>query len=173
MDVSEAIRTRRAVRSYADRDVSEKTIQELFESVRLAPSARNDQSWRFVAVTENDRLGALYDASFEQRAVDEAPVVIAGISTTPTDTMRCGIETGPVDLAIALDHLSLRAVEMGLGTCWIGSFDQERVTELLDVPAEWQVIELMTLGYPDGELAPVEKDRKPLADIFGFETCPK
>jgi nitroreductase len=173
MDVADAIRTRRAVRSYEDRAVDRETIRALFEDVRLAPSARNDQSWRFVAVTDEDRLEALYDASFEQGPVAQAPVVIAGVSTTPDDEMRCGVSTGPVDLAIALDHLTLAAVEKGLGTCWIGSFDQDRVKSILDVPEDWQVIELVTLGYPDEPLEPVEKGRKPLDEIFAFESCPE
>lgn len=173
MDVEHAIRTRRAVRSYADRRVDRETIRALLESVRLAPSAHNDQSWRFVAVTEPDRLEDLYHASFEQDVVGSAPVVIAGISTTPDDELRCGVPTGPVDLAIALDHLTLRAAEMGLGTCWIGSFDQAAVKEIIDVPEAWQVIELVTLGYPADDFDPREKDRKPLEEIFAFETCPK
>jgi nitroreductase len=173
MDVSDAIETRRAVRSYADRPVSRETIRTLFESVRLAPSARNDQSWRFVAVTDDELHEELYRGSYDQDAVASAPVIVAGISTTPDDVMRCDVPTGPVDLAIALDHLTLAAVEKGLGTCWIGSFDQERVKTILDVPEDWQVIELVTLGYPSESLEPVEKDRQSVEEIFAFDSCPE
>ena len=62
--------------------------------------------------------------------------------------MRCGQLCYPIDLAISIDHLTLQAVEEGLGTCWIGSFDEKRIKELLKIPDDVRVVELVTLGYP-------------------------
>jgi len=70
-----------------------------------------------------------------------------------------------IDVAIALEHIALQAVEEGLGTCWIGSFDEVAVKDLLGIPAtdDVRVVELMTLGYPaDG---PKEKSRLQMSDI--------
>jgi len=173
MNVSEAIQVRRSVRSYADREVDRGTIRELFESVRLAPSARNEQPWQFVAVTDPDRREALYRASFDQDHVADAPVVVAGVSTATGALEGYDESTAMVNLAIALDHLSLRAAELGLGTCWIGAYDDEAVADVLEVPEAWRIVHLMTVGYPVTDLEPVEKDRKPLEEVLAFETCPQ
>ena len=79
-----------------------------------------------------------------------APVVVAGVGLTPDRVMRCDIPGDPVDLAIAMEHLALAATAEGLGTCWIGAFDQDQVREVLGIPESAKVVELMTLGYPAG-----------------------
>ena len=85
----------------------------------------------------------------------------------PDRIMSCGIPGDPIDLAIAMEHLSLAATAEGLATCWIGAFSQDGVREVLGVPETAKVIELMTLGYPaDG---PRQKIRKPLADIIAID----
>ncbi len=95
-------------------------------------------------------------------------MVIAGVATEPDKEMTCEVRPGTVDLSIALDHLTLRAVEEGLGTCWIGAFDQNKTKEILNLPREYKVIALMPLGYPTHELKKGEKQRKPLEDIFTY-----
>jgi len=82
--------------------------------------------------------------------------------------MRCGQPSYPIDVAIALDHISLAAVEQGLGTCWIGDFDEAKVKQLLDIPVEVRVVELMCLGYP-GDSRPVEKKRLPYEKVVKYE----
>ncbi len=167
MNVAEAIRTRRSVRAYADRPVPEDVLGRILEAARLAPSGNNRQPWRFVVVTEPALRAKLAAAANGQRFVAEAPVVIAGVGLTPERQMRCGIPGDPVDLAIALDHLSLAAVGEGLGTCWIGAFDQDPVRALLGVPDTARVVELMTLGYPADR--PREKTRHPIETVVGRE----
>jgi nitroreductase len=94
-------------------------------------------------------------------------VVIAGVGLMPDRIMRCDVPGDPVDVAIAMEHLSLAATAEGLATCWIGAFSQDEVREVLRIPPSVAVIELMTLGYPaDG---PRLKTRKPLSDIITID----
>jgi nitroreductase len=94
-------------------------------------------------------------------------VVIAAVGLTPNDKMRCDVPTDPVDVAIAIDHITLAAVEEGLGTCCIGSFFQDKVREVLGIPSSYKVIELLTLGYPADSSRP--KSRKSLEEIVCYE----
>lgn len=170
MNVEEAILKRRSVRSYKDKKVSRSKLNELMKSVRMAPSASNRQDWGFVLVDDHTTKEKLYLAAKEQSFVREAPVVIAGVATNPAEDMSCNVNAGTVDLSIALDHLTLRAAEEGLGTCWIGAFDQEKTKEILDIPGEYKVIALMPLGYPSQKLEKIEKPRKNLEEIVYYNS---
>ncbi len=74
----------------------------------------------------------------------------------------------PIDVAIAIDHLTLAAVDEGLGTCWIGAFDEAQVKEILAIPRKIHVVELLPLGYPKDPL-PAKKQRLPLSEIVKYE----
>ena len=82
--------------------------------------------------------------------------------------MRCGQTCYPIDVANALDHITLAAVELGLGSCWIGAFDEEGVKEILDIPDEIRVVELMPIGYPS-DLSLKEKQRLPFDSTIKYE----
>ena len=167
MDLMEAIRQRRSVRSYQDKDIPEETLQRILEAARLAPSAKNRQEWKFVVVTDETTKQELQHAAKDQRFVGEAPVVIAGVATETGYVMSCGIPAAHVDVAIAMEHVALAAAAEGLGTCWIGAFYQDAAREALDVPEDCQVVALMPLGYPAD--TPGEKRRKPLDDVVSRE----
>ncbi|MBN1835193.1 MAG: nitroreductase family protein [Spirochaetales bacterium] len=168
MDVYEAIRTRKSVRSYLDRAVEPEKLQRVLEAARLAPSANNRQEWRFVVVTDATVRRRLGEAAAGQRFVGEAPVVIAACAETDRHNMCCGIPCYPVDVAIAIDHLTLAATAEGLGTCWIGAFDPQKVREILGIPPEVEVVELLPLGYPR-DPKPVSKSRLPMDRIVRRE----
>lgn len=168
MDVEEAVLRRRAVRSYEDRDVSKEKLERVLNAARMAPSARNEQDWKFVVVRDGDVKEKVYRAAGRQSFIREAPVVIAGVSTNPDYVMSCEVPAGIVDLSIALDHITLKATEEGLGTCWVGAFDQEKAKEALDVPEENKIVALMPLGYPKGGLKKKDKDRKSLEEVVSF-----
>ncbi|HEV57616.1 MAG TPA: nitroreductase, partial [Phycisphaerales bacterium] len=147
MDVLQAIRSRYSCRTYQDRPVERDVLDRVLEAARLAPSARNLQDWRFVVVTDAEKRARLSTAANNQKFVAAAPVVIVGCSISD-HVMRCGQAVGPIDVAIALEHIALQAAAEGLGTCWVGSFYPDQVRAVLGIPDEVQVIELMTLGYP-------------------------
>jgi len=102
-----------------------------------------------------------------QAFVGEAPVVIACCGINTSYAMRCGQPAYPINLAIAIDHMTLQAVEEGLGTCWIGSFFEDQVKQILGIPADARVVELLTLGYPND--SPKPKSRAPIEQIVNYE----
>lgn len=167
MNVMDAIKNRFSVRSYLQKSVEPAKLQRLLEAARLAPSARNLQEWRFVVVTDEGTRERLMQAAQEQRLVGEAPVVIAGCAEDVEHVMPCGQLSYPIDLAIALEHIALQAVEEGLGTCWIGAFDEAQVKQILGIPEGVRIVDLMTVGYP--AVAPGPRNRKPLNEIVMYE----
>ena len=165
MDVMEAIRTRKSVRSYLDKPIEDEKLDAVLDAARLAPSARNCQEWRFIVVKDKNIRRALAMAANNQAFVGEAPVVLAACAAETNDVMTCGYKSHPIDVAIALDHVTLEAVEQGLGTCWIGAFDQQKVKDILDVPEEAAVVELMPIGYP-ADPKVKHKSRMPMNDMI-------
>lgn len=163
MNVSEAIRKRYSVRSYQDRPVEEEKLQRVMEAARFAPSANNKQEWRYVVVQDPETRKKLSEIARGQRFVAEAPVVIAACAVTDNHVMTCGQLCYPIDVAISIDHLTLQAVEEGLGTCWIGAFFEDRAKELLGIPETVRIVDLVTLGYPADEWRP--KNRLTLDQI--------
>lgn len=111
---------------------------------------------------------ALAHAAGGQPHVAKAPVVIAAVGTKPEYHMPNGVQACPVDLAIALDHMTLVAVEEGLGTCWIGGFSQESAKEALNVPDKYTIAALLTLGFP--KTIPEPRPRKTFEDAVCYES---
>jgi len=167
MDIAKAIRDRRSVRSYEKKDIPQDVLEKVLQAARLAPSANNRQPWRFVIVRDHAKRQALAKAAKEQQFVAEAPVVIAAVALEPDRTMTCGVPAWAVDLAIAVDHITLAAVEHGLGSCWIGAFYQEDVKKILSIPAEYKVVALLPLGYPQDKAR--FKNRKSLDEIVTYD----
>ena len=168
MDVFDAIRNRRSIRSYLDRPVEREKIMQVIEAGRLAPSANNRQEWRFVVVQDRECRHRLAIAANGQGFVAEAPVVIACCAVEFKHVMACGHPSYAIDLGIAIDHMTLAAVPLGLGTCWVGSFQEPRVREILGIPDTARVVELLTLGYPKETPAP--RPRKKPEEIVFWET---
>jgi len=165
--VLEAIKKRQSVRSYQDKEIPEEILQQILEAGRLAPSASNRQGWKFIVVKDENLRKKLVPACKNQKFVGEASIVIVGCGTNPDYIMTNGEHTYSIDLAIALDHMSLEATSLGLGTCWIGSFYQDQVKEILGVPESVRVVNLLTLGYPK-ELG-TKTERKPLSEIICYD----
>ena len=168
MNVMDAIKTRKSVRAYLDKPVEDVKVNIVLEAGRLAPSASNRQEWRFVVVRESETRKKLAEAAAGQTFVGEAPIVIAACAETDEKVMMCGQLCYPIDIAIALDHMTLAAVEQGLGTCWIGKFNEKKVKEILGIPEKIRVVELLLLGYPS-DPSPVEKNRHHLDKIVKYE----
>jgi nitroreductase len=164
MDVISAIKKRYSVRSYEEREIEQDKLEKVLEAGRLAPSGMNLQDWRFVVVRDQTLRQKLAEASNNQQFVAQAPVVIVACGVDTDRIALCGHPVYLLDVAIAVDHMTLKAVEEGLGTCWIGAFYEEKVKEILDIPKDVRVVTLLTLGYPKGR-APKKKDRKNLSEI--------
>lgn len=167
MNVYEVIKERRSVRAYQDKQIPEDVLNRILNAARVAPTAKNRQEFKLVVVKDKDMRQKMQEAANNQPFVSQASVVIAAVGLTPNDKMRCDVPTDPVDVAIAIDHITLAAVEEGLGTCWIGSFFQDKAREVLGIPPSYKVIELLTLGYPAD--SPKPKSRKTLEEIVCHE----
>ncbi|MBM3335966.1 nitroreductase family protein, partial [Candidatus Sumerlaeota bacterium] len=107
MDVYEAIEQRHSIRAYADRPVEQDKLERILEAARKAPSASNRQEWRFVVVTDKETRQKMMHAASKQTFVAQAPVVIACCAETDGHVMRCGQPCYPIDVAIAVDHMTL------------------------------------------------------------------
>ncbi len=174
MNVMDAIQTRRSVRAYDGRPVPEDVMAHMKDALRFAPSACNYQPWKFVMVRDTALKQALADAANGQHFIAEAPVIVVGVGFPDRAYQRMGGygNSVDVDLAIALDHLALAAAAEGLGTCWIGAFDEAKVKVLLNIPADAKVVAMTPLGYPAQRdlIHPIEAGkRKPAEEIFANE----
>jgi nitroreductase len=177
MNVLEAIRLRRSVRAYSSRPIPEDAMGRMREALRFAPSACNIQPWRFVWVTDAKLRREIARAAREQMWMAEAPVTVVACGYPKLAYPRMGGRHSSVDIdiAIALDHLSLAAVAEGLGTCWIGAFAEEPVKQLLGIPEDVRVVAMMPVGYPAGEglIRPLEAgQRKAEAEVFSLNRFP-
>jgi len=146
MEFYEAIRKRYSCRSYIDRPIEKDKLERILEAARLAPSARNCQDWRFVIVTDKKVKAALLEKATSQQFLANSTIIAA--CSVNTGTMSCGQPTASIDVAIALEHIALAATAEGLATCWIGSFKPEGVRQVLGIPENVVVVELMGIGYP-------------------------
>ena len=125
MNVMDAVKARRSIRAYQDRPIEEEKLLKVLEAGRLAPSARNLQDWKFIVVRDKNKRQRLSVVALDQSFVAQAPVVIVACGTE-TELMTCGQYTYPIDVSIAVDHMSLEATDLGLGTCWIGAFHEDQ-----------------------------------------------
>ncbi len=171
MDVYEAIRLRKSIRQFRDREIPEEVLTPVLEAGRLAPSAKNFQEWRFVVVKDPETRKRLAQAAREQMFIAQAPVVLVCCAQTDHHVMTCGQTCYPIDVSIAIDHITLAAVAEGLGTCWIGAFFEDQVKEILGIPEEIRVVELLPMGYPV-DPSEANKSRLPLEEIVFPERWP-
>jgi len=167
MEITEAIRSRRSIRKYQDRSIEEEKLLRVLDTGRMAPSARNLQDWKFIVVRDQDKRKMLSEAANGQPYVEKASAVIVGCATEPENIMPCGQYCYPIDLAIALDHMSLAATAEGLGSCWIGAFQEDKVKEILDIPEKIRVVAMLILGYPAE--SPAARPRRKLDEIVVYD----
>lgn len=169
MKVLEVIQKRRSVRKYKEDPIPEKDLMRVLEAARLAPSGKNFQPWKFIIVKDKALKEKLAQASAGQFFMAEAPIIIVGCGFPDNCYAHMGryMKSWSVDVTIALEHLILQAQEEGLGTCWIGSFEEEEVKAILNIPENVKVLALIPLGYPDE--IPRFRGRKSLDEIISYD----
>lgn len=160
MNVMNAIRKRRSIRRYQKRPLDERDLMDLLEAARLAPSGANRQPWQIIVVQDEETMKGLVPLCKNQGFIADSSALLVGLDDP-------GQKWSRVDLAIAFDHISLAAVEKGLGTCWIGAFDRDAVAKHLMVPEPLVVTACLTLGYPAEE--PEPRHRKSMDALFFWE----
>ena len=162
MTVYEAIETRKSIREYEKRPVDREALTRVLEAGRLAPTARCSNATRFVVVDDPELLKKVQAACMGQPVMGKAPMALI-VCSDSTRVMGCDQRASTIDCSIALSFMMLAAAAEGLGTCWIGGFEQPPLKEALGIPEEYDVVALTPLGYPAEEGRP--RDRKPLAEM--------
>jgi nitroreductase len=203
LNVLEAIQNRRSIRKFKATPLSEHQIESLIEAGRLAPSGCNVQPWRFIVVKDKEKKKKLRKASFDQKFVEDAPIVIiccGDLSSwkntrehfeeiTRRGDVRLSIEceralrersqkavnaemkeripSTLLNVSIAIEHIVLEAVELGLGSCWVRLFDEKMVKQILDLPSHIIVVALLPVGVSDEK--PLPRPRLPRSSIYHFQ----
>ncbi|MCD6290994.1 MAG: nitroreductase family protein [Anaerolineae bacterium] len=167
MNVFDCIRQRRSIRAYQDRPVPEAALQRILEAVNAAPSAGNLQAYEIFLVRDAGRRRALSEASFGQEYVAQAPVVLVFCTNAARSAVKYGQRGERLyclqDATIACAYAQLAAVALGLGTVWVGAFDDDAVIRALDLPGSLHPVAILPIGYPAE--SPEPRPRRALEDL--------
>jgi nitroreductase len=174
VDIFQVIRDRRSIRKFKDTPVEREKIEQVLDAARLAPSWKNLQCRRFLVLTNPAKREAVSSAFADdnpgKKAFFQAPVVIV-VCADPAESDRShGIEYYVADASLALEHICLAAHALGLGTCWMGAFDEAAMKAKLKIPDNMRVVGVTPLGYPDQE--PKPRPRRELSEIAFFDEWP-
>ena len=171
MDLYEVMRTRRSIRSYRSDAIPEESLNRVLEAVRIAPSGSNRQPWKFILVKDEKVKRQLIPACGSQSFIAEASVIVVacGHNINYNRGGYMGDMSVLVDVSIAFTHLVLAARAEGLGTCWIGSFNNDEVKRILGIPDDANVVAVTPLGYPKDEEFREPGSRRGLEEIVSTD----
>jgi nitroreductase len=154
MNFLDLAKMRHSVRKYKDIPVEEEKLKYVLEAGRVAPSACNFQPWYFVVVDDEVLKKKVAD-TYGREWIYKAPVIIVACGDHSQSWHRSdGKDHCDIDVAISVTHMTLAAVEQGLGTCWVCAFDAKKCHDVLELPENIEVIALIPLGYPDDTVDP-------------------
>lgn len=169
MSFIDIAKKRYSVREYKDVPVERESIYQVLEAARVAPSAVNYQPWRLLVITDEGVKSKVAE-TYPREWFKKAPVIIAVCGDHSSSWKRKdGKDHCDIDAAIAMDHMTLAAADIGLGTCWVCAFDAERCHEALGLPGNMEVIALMPMGYPATDNRVRELNRKSIDDLVSWE----
>lgn len=167
MNVLEAIKRRRSIRRFLREDIPDEVVMVLMDAMRWAPSAGNLQPWEFIVVRDEGIKRRVAEAAYEQMFIAEAPVVIVVCANPGRSAWRYGDRGINLyclqDTAAATQNLHLAAVEMNLGTCWVGAFNEDRVAQAIGAPRGIRPVAIVPVGRPAEKPAP--RPRRGLREI--------
>ena len=161
MSLVDVILSRRSIRKYDDKDIPKDVLDKILEAGRQSPSAANRQPYQFVVVTDSEIKKEL--SGLVSGFLKNAPVVLVGCANTKA------LLTGKwavIDTTIALENMVLAAWSLGVGSCWIGAFNEQKVKNALQIPEKWKVVALISLGYPAEN--PESRKKKEKSKLFTF-----
>ncbi len=164
MDFKDVVRSRRSIRKYKSRKVSNKKLANIIEAARLAPSGSNRQAWKFIVVRNADKKAKLAEFSGKQLWIAGADIVVVCCWLPMLGVDEIKLRR---DITIATEHIVLAAVNEGLSTCWIGSPDINAVRSLLSIPKDVGINSIVLLGYSDA--APRERTYKRTDEIVCYD----
>ena len=168
MEVTEAIRLKRAVRTFKDQPIPEEAILAILNAGRRAQSSKNTQTWQFIAIQDRAALQALSLCGTWAGHLAGAALGVAILTPDPTEKFQILFDAGQ-----AAAYMQLAAWELGIGSCPASIYEAEKARELLGFPAEWHLRIAFSFGYPLEEEAlvkpPRKGGRKELADVVHWE----
>jgi nitroreductase len=176
MSFLDLVRKRQSERKYSDKPVLRDVIERCLEAARLAPSACNSQPWTFLVVEGDakDRLATVaFSGLYSMNAfAARAPVLIVVLTERSKYVARLGgqirgVQYSLIDIGIAVEHLCLQAAEEGVGTCWLGWFNEKGAKKVLGLPRAARIDVIVSMGYPESE-ALRDKNRKSVEEARRF-----
>lgn len=162
MDTFECIRKRRDLRSYMKKNVPDNAIKKIIEAGRLAPSAMNSQPWHFIVIKNKLTLKELGAYCLSGRFIVDASFAVVVV----TDPLNKWHE---IDGARAVQNMALAGWNEGVGCCWIGAIDREKVKEKLNIPGNLHILTILPFGYPEEFTVKRKKMRKSPEEVFHWE----
>ncbi|MCD6109116.1 MAG: nitroreductase family protein [Thermoplasmata archaeon] len=152
MELKEVIMRRCSVRSFKETDFPLEIVTEILEYANMAPSAGNLQARDFIVVTDDEIKYELASAAFGQMFIVEAPVVVVACANLKRiapygkrgEDLYC-----LQDATAAIEHILLMVTDFGLGSCWVGAFNENKVSEILNLPSYIRPVAIIPLGYSD------------------------
>ena len=169
MEFIQLVNTRFSVRKFKNRPVELEKLQKVLEAGKMAPSAANFQPWHFIVIEKKEALEKIWPV-YKRPWIREAPVIIVACSDHDQSWRRGsdGKDSADIDISIAVDHMTLQAAELEMGTCWVCNFDVVKCSDILNIPQHIEPVALIPLGYPDTEIP--AKKRKSLDEIVHWNT---
>ncbi len=167
METASCIITRASVRSFKPDSVPEEALNAILEAATSAPCAGNIQEWHFVVVRNPGNKKRLSSAAFEQAVISNAPVVVVVCADTEEIGRAYGERGGSLysvqDAATAAENMMLMAWDMGIGSCWVGSFNEQKVKDILVLPQHVRPMAIIPMGYPASR--PQKPERKGMKSV--------
>lgn len=172
METFDCMYSRRSIRKYEKRTLEFEKVARILEAASKAPSAGNLQAYRFILVTEREKIDKLPDMCSDQYWIAEAQAVIIVCEDIERIEAHYGLRGQRLyaiqDCAAAVQNMLLAAHDLGIGACWIGSFEEDYVSDLFGVPTSARVQAIVTLGYAGEEPGP--KSEEPIDVLVYFNS---
>jgi nitroreductase len=163
MSCIDQILSRRSIRKYKNTSVSEQAINNILEAGRQSPSATNNQPWHFVVAKSKEAKEACDFQGFNQ-FIKKADFVIVGFYKQSEVIIE---KLSVMDVTIALQNMVIAGWVQGVGSCWMGAFDERKLKEILNLPADSEIVGAIAFGVPDEN--PNQPRKKPIDEIFHFD----
>jgi len=163
MDALEAIAGRKVIRAFADRPVEPDKLRRIIDAGRHAMSARNLQPWQFIVVQDRARLKVIGELCSTGRFISTSPAAIVVLKDVANSRWA------DIDCAHAVQNMANAAWALGLGTCWVGNFDAQKIAAMLDVPQSWTILTILPFGYSDSANPAQPRPLKPRSEVVHYE----
>jgi len=171
MDFFDVVKNRHSIRAFKKKDVEEEKIMRILETANIAPSAGDLQAYEIILIRDEKKKSMLAKAAWNQDFIADAPVIMVVCANQKRSSARYGkrgIELYCInDASIAASYILLASTALGLGSVWIGAFDDSEVSKIIKVPDYIKPIAIIPIGYPDEE--PYITPRRDLDDIVHKE----